>query len=382
MGEKLVVGSHHLAQEMARAGHQVVHMSTPVTMAHLGLVRRETGGIRYDARLANWWHSGAFIEPNLLNYVPFALLPWPVARTVARFGKNPYWMCIPPIRNVLKRIGFSPVDILFVDQPRFSGLESVIRPRAMIYRAADLYEELAEDPVLGLLERRLVANADALVGTSKPILSRLQSWAPEKPSMLLTNGADYEHFSRPVPPPPEYKSLEHPRLVYEGSLDKRFDVTAVRVLAQRVTCGSIILIGPHDRGVVRALSGLPRVHLMGPRPYELLPAYLRHSDVGLVLLNDHPSNTGRSPLKLFEYASAGLTVVAKDTPVLRGSKMPFVHLYRTHEELGQAVSRALVTGTDTAAIQARAALESWTSKTDALLRFASDVLATKSRRPG
>lgn len=375
MGGSFVVGSHHLAREMAQMKHCVTHISTPVTLAHLLKHSDEMA----TGRLATWWRGGVRKSPNLIDYVPLALVPWPIARIAVRSGRNPFLTCMPPISTVLRRIGFSSVDLLYIDQPRFFGLEEVICPRASIYRATDLYEEFEKDPAMGVVERRMVVKADGLVGTSEPVLDRLRMWSPEKPSLLLSNGVDYEHFSRPASAPPEYEDIGRPRLVYIGSLDERFDIVALRALAQRLPHANIVLVGPPNRRVAQAVSRLPNIHLLGSRAYDLLPMYLQHSDVGLLPLSDHPANVGRSPMKLFEYAAAGLPIVAKTTPVLSQIRIPHMLTYQTSEELGSVVASALQWG-DSSANRMYAASESWSSKATTLLRFALDILAEKGAK--
>ena len=76
------------------------------------------------------------------------------------------------------------------------------------------------------------------------------------------------------------------------------------------------------------------MRLLGPRPYAEVPAYLQHADVGLLLLSPDPANAGRSPMKLYEYAAAGLPVLARATPELQRRAEPFVALY---DDAGSAV---------------------------------------------
>jgi glycosyltransferase involved in cell wall biosynthesis len=58
------------------------------------------------------------------------------------------------------------------------------------------------------------------------------------------------------------------------------------------------------------LASLPNICRLGPRPWEVLPVYLWHCDVGLVPYAADDYNAHRSPLKLFEYLAAGLPVVS------------------------------------------------------------------------
>jgi glycosyltransferase involved in cell wall biosynthesis len=64
----------------------------------------------------------------------------------------------------------------------------------------------------------------------------------------------------------------------------------------------------------------PNLHFLGRRPYETLPAYCRHFDVGLIPFKVNELTRAVNPIKLREYLAAGLPVVS--TP------MPEVALYK------------------------------------------------------
>ena len=62
-----------------------------------------------------------------------------------------------------------------------------------------------------------------------------------------------------------------------------------------------------DAGI---LEGLPNLHLLGPKSYDELPAYMKGFDVALLpcALNDYTK--GMFPMKFFEYLGAGVPVVS------------------------------------------------------------------------
>jgi glycosyltransferase involved in cell wall biosynthesis len=90
-----------------------------------------------------------------------------------------------------------------------------------------------------------------------------------------------------------------------------------------------------------ALKGIRNLVLLGPRSYDLIPAFLQHADIGLLPLTSHPANAGRSPMKLYEYGAAGLYVVATATPELVRRSLPFVCLARDGSEFIAGVQAVL-----------------------------------------
>jgi glycosyltransferase involved in cell wall biosynthesis len=328
MGGTFVVGSHHLAREFARAGHRVAHLGPPVSFAHLIRIGRAD----IQRRFALWAGGGEVDRSGVINYVGLSPLPWRVALKLGRGGWNLYARTLPSMRRVLERAGMWPVDALLVDQPQLAGIETLLRPRLLVYRATDLYGQMMGSALVDEAERRIARAAHLLVGTSEPVLAHLRTLA-SGPAMLLENGVEFERFAAAAAPPPEYRDIPEPRVVYAGALDERFDTGVIHALAADPGI-RVVLIGPASGTVVNALSGRPNVFLLGARPYESLAAYLQHAQVGLVPLTTHPANQGRSPMKLFEYGAAGLPVVATATRELSRRALPFVILAK---EPGQFV---------------------------------------------
>ena len=333
IGGTFVVGSHHLAREFARSGHRVLHMGAPVAPAHV--LRLNRPGVR--RRFTLWAGGGEVDGDGVVNYVGLSALPWRLALNLGPFGWHLYARTLPSLRHVLARHGLWPVEALLVDQPQLAGIEDLLRPRVLVYRATDLYREITGSAAVNAAERRIAQAAHLLVGTSEPVLAHLRSLASTAPALLLENGVEFDRFAAATVPPAEYSHIPAPRAVYAGALDERFDTGQISGLAAGGGV-NIVLIGPTTSRVVDALSSHANVFLLGPRPYESLPAYLQHAQVGLLPLTRHPANEGRSPMKLFEYGAAGLPVVATSTRELVRRTLPFVVLAEDAAKFTQAVS--------------------------------------------
>lgn len=144
---------------------------------------------------------------------------------------------------------------------------------------------------------------------------------------LFENGVEFAHMSHPVPPPAEYSRLRARRAVYAGAIDNRFGVALLLELARARPDVEFVLIGSGTAVAEIAASRLANVHLLGIRPYADLPAYLQHASVGLLPLNAHPANAGRSPMKFYEYAAAGLPIAASLTPEFARRHEPFIRFF-------------------------------------------------------
>jgi glycosyltransferase involved in cell wall biosynthesis len=131
---------------------------------------------------------------------------------------------------------------------------------------------------------------------------------------VIPNGVDVEHFRRPRPRPLDLPQA--PVAVYVGSLhDARLDVELIMDVARTAPELRIALIGPDalGSGSREALRHLPNVHLLGPRPYEEVPAYLQNADVIVVPHRVSPFTESLDPIKAYECLALDTPVVA--TPV-------------------------------------------------------------------
>ncbi|WP_020618541.1 glycosyltransferase family protein [Paenibacillus daejeonensis] len=367
MGGPFVVGSHHLAREMEKLGHAVLHVSTPITPFHL--LKLSNPDYRERFRILTGRSKNA--SPRLINSVPLSWFTWKMAGPIfQRTGKN--WM-VPSVKQLLRKNGMEQVDILFIDQPSFVGLEKLVKPKVTVYRPTDLYSKLTGNPSIAAAEAAILADAQALVSTSSPVLEELQGYNPQIPTLLLENGVEFEHFASCADEPEELRNIPHPRATYVGALDERLDREALLRLAQEQPETSVVIIGPHTPEDEAYFSGCSNAYLLGAKPYARMPDFLHHSDLALLPLSDHSANRGRSPMKLYEYAAAGLPVVVTETPELLRRQEDFLHFYRDSGDFPGKVRQALALQQDKERVRSLARSHAWDAKATRLLDFVSSL---------
>jgi teichuronic acid biosynthesis glycosyltransferase TuaH len=336
------VGSHHFAREFARRGSEVVHLSTPISHVHRRLGRVSRGE---ESRVPRGAHRD---RDGVTHIVPRTTMPAPFGRLTA-------------VRE-LKEHGIDPrFDAVLIDQPLLWD-DSVRRlSDRLVYRPTDLYPA----GVKARLQKSIIAAADGVIATSGEVLRGLG--ALHQPWLVLGNGVDTAHFVAPT------ESQRPAVCVYVGALDRRFDWQQVCTWAQARPRVRFIVIGPSPAPPV-ALPG--NVELPGSVPYSTLPALLHTARVGLLPLSEDPLNAGRSPMKLYEYLSAGLSVVARETPVIGADERAGLFTYSSEEQALDALDRALSHASPNQAGTRRAEHESWSTKADRL----ADFLLTLPRR--
>lgn len=376
-GGTFVVGSHHLSRAMARLGHEVSHLSPPVTPAHL-LNARDS----FVRRRLRRWLSGGEIIDGVRDLVPFGLLPWGV---LSRLGRAPHRVFGRLIaRSVLRqlngRASFEP-DLILIDEPRLSGLLDLFPAARVVYRPTDLYADIRGDDSIGIAERELVQRADAFIATSEPVAEHLRALGAAE-VLVIENGVDVEHFATRGTSAAGCAapglSHEGPVAIYAGAFDHRFGTQSVIAAAKAHPHVLFVLGGPSSAALQAEFADLTNVRFPGPIGFDTLPAWFRASAVGLLPMSDHPSNAGRSPMKLYEYAAAGLPVVATWTPELARRGLSFVSLARSPEEFAARLGEALLNPCDRADCIALARSQGWQAKCEKVLGIAFGSMGVRT----
>ncbi len=93
---------------------------------------------------------------------------------------------------------------------------------------------------------------------------------------------------------------------------------------RHIPYAELVIIGGDDRGIERlrkvaSENGVSeRISFKGDVPHNEVMRFLSEADVAVIpLTKDHISAYYTSPLKLFEYMSAGVPIVSSDLPSIR-----------------------------------------------------------------
>jgi glycosyltransferase involved in cell wall biosynthesis len=372
--ESLMVGSLHLGRRLAMLGHTVLHVGPPVTPFH----RLLPANLEYRERLFRSVSDPSQRE-GMISLEPFAFVPWQIARKFLSRGN--LFVTSSNIREKIAEVFRSgEIDLLLVDDPRLAGVEQILQPRIFFYRPTDFYGAMKGDDTFITAERKLLSGCAGIIATSEPVRRHVLTLRPGLPSLLLENGVDFQHFSVPVEEPEELARIPHPRVVYVGAIDDRFNHALVESLAANFPEVHFILIGP---GVKELSSTRSNLHRLGSIPYRRIPGFLQFSDVGLLPLVDNLANSGRSPMKLYEYGASGLPVLSTRTAELQRRKLDFVHLFSTPEEAMQQLGNLLKNPSNRPKITESCRIQSWSNKVSTLLDFVAKCAAEKkiSLRP-
>jgi teichuronic acid biosynthesis glycosyltransferase TuaH len=143
---------------------------------------------------------------------------------------------------------------------------------------------------------------------------------PRRPDLVvIPNAVDVGHFRQPRTRPSDLPP--GPVAVYVGTLhEDRLDVDLLCRLAMSEPELAIALVGPVSlrESSTSRLSALANVHLLGPRPYGEVPAYLQHADVVIVPHVVSPFTESLDPIKAYECLAVGRPTVATPVAGFRG----------------------------------------------------------------
>jgi glycosyltransferase involved in cell wall biosynthesis len=307
----LTLGSHHLARGLVAAGWEVAYVSNGVSPAH---VLRDP--VEFRRRVAKHSRSGHdALDGRLWAYTPFALLT-PHNRALLRSGlvhHNWQRTTVPNLVAAVRSHGFLDVDLLYIDSPLQAFWLDKVSFRVSVARVVD--RSSGFHGVAGKLlelERHLIRSVDLVAYTAKALERDILAMGARR-ALHLPNGVDFEHFAGgSAVRPDDLREIPSPIAVYVGDMAKWFDFATVGQVAERLPDVSFVFIGP-DRLAREMLPARRNVHILGPRPFAELPAYLHNSDVGLIPFDVQrfpDAVNAVHPLKLYEYFACGLPVVA------------------------------------------------------------------------
>ena len=339
------IGSHHLAAGLARAGHEVTHLSTPISVAHLAT--RRVSRAKAAATPAD--STGA---DGVRYLVPRTVLPAGIGRfRVARH---------------LAKLGLTRFDLVLVDQPLLWAPSLRGIADRLVYRPTDEYP----DGLKARMQHDILAQADGVIATSTEVLRRLGALGT--PSTVIVNGVDVERFGYAD------DASRGEVCVYVGAFDARFDWGQVITWATRHPTWRFVLAGPSGAPP----AGVPgNVEVLGAVPYDELPRLLAQARVGLLPFSDDPLNRGRSPMKLYEYLASGLAVVSRETAVIHPDAATGVYTYDDAAGAAEALLDAMRHPSPNTAGAARAREESWTAKCGILLDFVASLPKATPAQP-
>jgi glycosyltransferase involved in cell wall biosynthesis len=332
-------GLHHVARALADSGRSVLFVEPPFSPLHLLSGRRRGRVATRKPR-----PSG---EQGIWLFSPFTLLPHqnlPLLRSRFLLDRWPDF-CLSRLAAAVRETPFERPEFLISGTSLFSTVALTLPTAMRAFRLAD-DERLfgGVPPAMQARTLRDLPGFDVVFATTRP-LAEMAKAAGARRVVLMPNGFDPGRFAeaKAEAVPADLAGIPSPRIVYAGAMEEWFDWEALCTAAAAMHEAAFILIGRPSE----LPAGLPsNIRFLGPKPYEAVPAYMAHCDVGIIPFRHAARRDALAavdPIKLWEYLAAGLPVVAgtdlslPDLPVA-------VRAYGPPEELAAALKAALAGG--------------------------------------
>ncbi len=306
------------------------------------------------------------VRKNLYVLTPL-VLPLPSSKIAIRLNRV---LIAQQIRKAFKALSYGPVQI-WSFCPDVSYLVDQFDHEKLVYYCVDEFSSFTgydSEQVL-LDEKKLCSQADLVVTTSRQLQKSKELLNAS--TVFVPHGVDYAHFARAIsnnlPTPADIVGIPHPRLGFFGLIRDWVDLELVSKVAINKPQWHFIFIGDskQDLSPYRKIRNL---HFLGPKPYELLPAYCKQFDAGLIPFRINELTRSVNPIKLREYLAAGLPVVSTPLPEVALYKH-LIEIAQTPEQFAKAIETALSTSQhERHKIAISMAGESWQHKLDFICR--------------
>ncbi|MBM3948383.1 MAG: glycosyltransferase family 1 protein [SAR202 cluster bacterium] len=374
------VSKHHMARYWAAQGKRVLYVEAPFHAFSLFTRLREV------QRLWRRYTNGPQeVTPNLWVAAVPILFPYRAGWPLAGFGpvlSVNQLLVRRRLRQVQKRFGLSN-PLLVVGSAIANPFIDALGPSLVLYHCSDDYTRSPTFPSsYTKLEKSLTARADLVICTAetlRQVKASLNSY-----TYTVVNGAQVGHFAHTQDPQvraaADLQGLPKPVIGYIGTVFEWIDQEMIAFAAKAHPEWSFVLVGPIATDVSR-LRPLRNVHLVGPRPYTDLPAYLKGFDVATVPFVFHDVTLRASPVKFYEYLASGVPVVATKLPDFE----PLGHmteLVSSPQEFTDALERAIRTETSEkqAARMREAKNHSWEARFAQVDGLIAEAYARRGRK--
>jgi glycosyltransferase involved in cell wall biosynthesis len=276
---------------------------------------RRGGDWRRLARKARAFMAPArSVLPGLSVYCPPAV-PLPGSRVARAINAVLYRLTL---RRELRRLDLSSAPVIWTYLPHIAPLIRAMPRRLLVYHCVDRWSAF-EDYDAELMERSeadLCRSADLIFASAEDLAARCRQYNSHV--HYVPHGVDFAHFATALEPqqlPDDLREIPEPRVGFFGLIHEWVDLELIAQLAERVPY-SFVLIGDAKTKLER-VQGLPNVYHLGRRPYAMLPDYCRGFQAAIVPFRQSELTQSVNPIKLREYAAAGLPVVSTDLPEVR-----------------------------------------------------------------
>jgi len=335
---------------------RIIMMSQPKRLM-IGITAGEWEGVHHRPHhmLKRAWKDGwdvLFIESPMTYLSPLKdrekLTQWKNSfKGVKEVDQGLYTLTLPPFYpfgskersiNKLNQKKINKIVGTFIDGKNYEGIDiytflpqtidliPLINYDRLIYDCVDdhvSFTGLISKELVLTMEKELMEKANVTFFTARQLQKTKQAWANK--SVLVPNGAEYEHFSdvtllenmKEEKAPADIKPYvkEGKTIVgFTGGIGDWVDLDIVYQAAKQQEDIVYLFIGPIDTKVDESILTQDNIIFLGSKPYADLPRYLPFFDICIIPFKINELTKSVNPIKLYEYLSTGIPVISTSIP--------------------------------------------------------------------
>ncbi len=326
---------HHFMKRSANSGWTVLYVEPPASWI---------APIKNKAMFNRWkkWLKGLVrINDNLYTIAPPPVLPF--SNKYRTINKLNQFIIARTIKNAIKHFKGYEVD-LYSFLPNAIDLLPSFAFHRIIYDCVDDHASFSgfiKREVILKMEKDLMEKADVSFATARQLMVERKDWTSN--FHLIPNGAEFEHFSKAqdnkLIVPQDLPMGNKPIVGFIGGISDWIDIPLLTKVAKQMNDIQFVFIGPVATNIVR-LKELPNVTMLGPKPYDELPSYLKGFDSCLIPFKINKLTEAVNPIKLYEYLSAGKPIVSTPLPEVIPYE-DFIEIAQHEDEMMEAIRKTI-----------------------------------------
>jgi teichuronic acid biosynthesis glycosyltransferase TuaH len=170
--------------------------------------------------------------------------------------------------------------------------------------------------MLEISENHIMKNSDVIFATSEFLKERISS-RTNNDVFLVENGIEFDKFYS-TKKSHYLNNIPSPKIGYVGGLKPKINFKLLQKIACERPDWNLVIIGPKPNSNIKDLYELVanynNVYWIKGIDKDIVPAYMKELDVGLLPYKQIEYNKAVFPLKFFEYMGSGLPVVGCGLP--------------------------------------------------------------------
>lgn len=331
----------HMAVHLSECGFKVLYIES------LGLRKvTVTSGdaFRIFKRIKRFFSGTKHVKKNIWTYSPL-ILPMHDKIWLAKLNEV---LLKAQMSYHLWRLNFKS-PLAWTYNPMVTKLVEKLKLKYLVYHSVDDLSAAPRLPKEKIEEQEkiILQKANWVFVTSLTLKEKYENWGRKK-VYYYPNVADYKHFSKAVDMdlkcPEDLQNFKKPLIGFIGAISKyKLDFDMIIESAKVKSDWSWVLIGKVGEGDPETNADCLKrenIHLVGPKEYQDLPAYLKYFDAVIIPSPINEYTRSMFPMKFFEYLAAGKMIVSTDLPSLKEFKDYYLSA-RNSEEMVSALEKII-----------------------------------------